>query len=106
EGRRGGLVQGGRHLGLDIHAQRQDRRRRDHQPAAEIIAEGRRRCASRAAGKSITATRLSCDTVARPGLGWYQRAPWLKNPKNPRNSAPACRAGWKIVARRRLPRHT
>ena len=44
-----------------------------------------------------------CDTVARPGLGWYQRAPWLKNPRNPRNSAHACRAGWKIVARRRLP---
>ena len=38
--RRPGRVQRGRHLGLDVHAQRQDRRRRDHQAAAEVHAEG------------------------------------------------------------------
>ena len=43
------------------------------------------------------------EAVARPGLGRDQRGSWLKNRKNPKSSAPACRAGWKIVARRRLP---
>src|SRR5450631_3710920 len=31
--------------------------------------------------------------VAASRLRWYQRRPWPKNPKNPRNSVPACRAG-------------
>ena len=56
-GRRHGRVQGGRHLGLDVHAERQDRRRRDHQAAAENDAEGRRRRASRADGNPLRETQ-------------------------------------------------
>ena len=51
--RRHGRVQGGRHLRLDVFAERQDRRRRDAAAVAEITVQARRRCAPRKAGDAV-----------------------------------------------------
>lgn len=57
EGWRSGRIQGGRQLRLDVHARWQDRWRRDHPGAAQILAEGGRRRPPRAPGNAVRQTQ-------------------------------------------------